>query len=558
MKRRDLLKALPLGIAAAGIPIRLPGFSGNAFAKSPILDAVLGNSGSDRVLVLINLAGGNDGLNTIIPFEDSQYDANRSTIGYTSSSQKTALQSTALSTSINRLDLAMNPVMADATGISMPSFYSMFKAGKVAVVNNVGYADPNRSHFRSTDIWNTASDSNVVMTSGWLGRWLETVDTDYPIDVKPGDDPLAITIGGAMNPVFLGSRNGLGIAVTDPSNYVSAASPMDEALPSTHAGAELGFVRSIFLQSDIYGDRFKALFATKPTNKVQYPTSVGGRSTSIAAQLQKVAWCIAAGMKTKVYFVQQAGYDTHINQNSTSNAQGQGMLLFQLAQAIAAFQADLEAFGVADRVIGMTYSEFGRRVNENASSGTDHGTCAPQFVFGSQVNGEVYSSHPNLSDLDSNGDLKWKIDFRQLYTAVLGDWFGVSEPLRKAVLMDKSVGADKFSSLLSVNGSSATQSIIKTPASVSIPNQRPQFVLEQYPNPFTTSTRIHVAVPRTMQVRLDVYSERGELVVPLVASELRRGEYDFTFDGRALSSGTYICRMDADGEVAVRQMKLLK
>jgi uncharacterized protein (DUF1501 family) len=557
MKRRDILKALPLGVAVAGLPIRFPGFAGNAFAKSSALDAILGNS-TDRVLVLINLQGGNDGLNTIVPFHDSNYDSNRSSIGFVSSADKTLLESTTLSTDVSRLDLAMSPLMANKTGISYPSLYEMFKAGKLAVVNNVGYADPNRSHFRSTDIWNTASDSNLVLTTGWLGRWLETVDADYPVDVKPGDDPLAMTIGGALNPVFQGSRSGMGIAVTDPSTYVSAVSPADETLPNTHAGAELGFVRSIYVQSDIYGDRFKALFATKPTNKVAYPTQSTGRVTSIAAQLQKVAWCIAAGMKTKVYFVQQSGYDTHINQNSSSTTSGQGMLLYQLAQAIAAFQADLEAFGVADRVIGMTYSEFGRRVNENASSGTDHGTCAPQFVFGTQVNGEVYSSHPNLSDLDANGDLKWKIDFRQLYTAVLGDWFGVSEPLRKAILLDKTSSGEKFSSQFAVNSSTKVQSIIKTPASVSRPNDQPDFVLEQYPNPFTQSTNVHVVVPRTMQVRLDVYSERGELVTSMLDRELSRGDYNFTFDGRKLSSGTYLCRMEAGGEVAVRQMKLVK
>src|SRR2546421_4481401 len=136
-------------------------------------------------------------------------------------------------------------------------------------------------------------------------------------------------------------------------------------------------------------------------------------------------------MKTKVYFVQISGFDTHINQNSKDTSAGQGALLLQLGQAIAAFQADLEAFGIADRVIGMTYSEFGRRVNENGSSGTDHGTCAPQFVFGSQVNGEVYSTNPDLGTLDSNADLIMKIDFRQMYASVLGDWFGASDAMRQ-------------------------------------------------------------------------------------------------------------------------------
>ncbi len=558
MKRRDFIKALPLGVAAVGVPFSLGGFAGRAFGRSPVLDSILnGSDGSDRVLVLINLAGGNDGLNTVIPFTDPVYAKARPTIGFGPASHAT-LSTTNLSTSIARQDLALNPAMAMRAGTTQ-SMFELFSTKKLAIVNNVGYPSPSLSHFRSTDIWNTASDSNVVLTTGWLGRYLEeAVDTNYPTDVKTGDDPLAITIGGAPSAAFQGTTFGMGIAVLDPSNYLTAGAPQAESTASTNAGAELAYVRGIYQQSDIYANQFTKYFTKgqTPKNTVNYP------STNIAQQLQRVAWCIAAGMKTKVYFVQLAGFDTHISQNATDpSVSGQAQLLMQLSQAIGAFQTDMENAGMADRVIGMTYSEFGRRVNENGSNGTDHGTSAPQFLFGTQINGEVYSSHPNLTDLDSNADLKWAVDFRQLYTSVLGDWFGVSPQMRKAILMDKTTSGEQFAFNIPVNGTSTVQSLIKTPAvrSVSSAPQPLDFVLNpNYPNPFTSSTTVSFALARTMPVKLEVYSERGERVAELANATLGRGTHEFVFGANGLANGTYICRLEAGDGVLVRQMTVVR
>ena len=558
MKRRDFIKALPLGVAAVGVPFSIGGFAGRAFGRSPMLDSILnGSDGSDRILVLINLQGGNDGLNTVIPYNDPVYGKSRPTIGFGPPSYA-ALQGTLLSSSkVARPNLAFNPSLAMASG-TVPSFYDLFTAGKVAVVNNVGYPSPNLSHFRSTDIWNTASDSNVVLTTGWLGRYLEeAVDTNYPADVKSGDDPLAITIGGASSASLQGTTFGMGIAVLDPSNYLTAGAPQTETTANTNAGVELAYVRGIYEQSDIYATQFSKYFTKgqTPKNNVAYP------ATSIATQLQRVAWCIAAGMKTKVYFVQLGGFDTHINQNAKDATAGQGQLLMQLGQAIAAFQTDIEKAGMADRVIGMTYSEFGRRVNENGSGGTDHGTSAPQFLFGSQINGEVYSSSPDLVNLDSNADLVWKVDFRQLYTSVLGDWFGVSQQMRKAILMDKTTGSEQFVFNIPVNGSSTIQSLIKTPATQGVQSspQDLDFVLNpNHPNPFTSSTTISFALARTMPVKLEVYSERGDRIAQLANATLGRGTHEFVFAANGLGSGTYICRLAVGDGVVVRQMKVVK
>ena len=544
MKRRDFIKKSAAGIAAAGVlPLAIGGMPGRALARNPIFDALTNAAtDSDRVLVLINLEGGNDGLNTVIPFEDPIYQTKRPNTGFLSAAEQAILRNEFKL----RDGIALNSVMDLRASAGQKHMMKLWKDGKLAVVNNVGYADPNRSHFRSTDIWNTASDSNVILTTGWIGRYLLTQYPDYPLDVGPGDDPVAIQIGAALNPVFQSGRGSMGIAVLDPSKYNAASAYEDDMPPQTAAGAELNYVRSVLLQSDLYGDRFKSITAT---NKVAYPLN-----NRLADQLKRVAWCINAGFKTRVYFVTLNGFDTHVQQNSKDASAGHGQLLSLLSTAISAFQSDLEAMGHAERVIGMTYSEFGRRVDDNDSSGTDHGTCAPQFLFGNQINGELYGAAPDLADLDENLDLKWKVDFRQLYSNVLGDWFGVSEPLRQAILDSKS-----FAFNVPVNGTSKIQSLIKTPFSTVTPEvQHIAELTANYPNPFIDHTRITFALSEAAMVSLEVYDSRGAKVRTLVSGKLGRGPHEATLDAMGLASGTYYCRLEADGKVQTKAIVLAK
>jgi uncharacterized protein (DUF1501 family) len=420
----------------------------------------------------------------------------------------------------------------------------------------VGYETPNLSHFRSTDIWNTASDSEVVLSTGWIGRYLEqAVDPAYPTDVKIGDDPLAIQISPTLSPIFQGSKLQMGIAVGDPSNYSAASNYPDDPPTNTNAGAELAFVRTVLEQSDIYGSRFNALFPnhTKPVSTTKYPST-----NALAQQLQKVAWCIKLGMTTKVYFVNLGSFDTHVQQNSKDAQTGQGKLLNYLAEAISLFQANLEEWGIQDNVVGMTYSEFGRRVNENGSMGTDHGTCAPQFIFGSQVQGGVYGPNPDLGKLDANKDLIWKIDFRQMYASVLGDWFGVDKNLRKAILADSTPNGFDFS--FALNGSSTKQSLFKNPQAVDRQaNTATDFALYQnYPNPFNPTTQIKFAVTAAAPTVLEVFDARGSLIKTLVNERMGRGEHAVTFDASRLSSGTYFYRLQVGSEVQTKSMTLVK
>ncbi len=548
MKRRDVLKALPLGAIAMGVPFSFGGFAGRAFGKSPLLGTLLNAQSNDgKVLVIINMQGGNDGLNTIVPYQDPLYATNRPKIG---------LDPTKLdAVKIGQTGLAFNPNMEDGKNAK---FLKLFNDGKLAILQNVGYATPNLSHFRSTDIWNTASDSELILSTGWIGRYLEdAVDPAYPSDVKPGDDPLAIQIAPTLSPIFQGSKLQMGIAVSDPSYYTAATNYADDPPTSTNAGAELAFVRTVLEQSDIYGAQFNALFPNHktPTSNTKYPAS-----NSLAVQLQRVAWCIKQGMKTKVYFVTIGGFDTHVQQNSKTAVSGQDLLLNYLSEAISLFQANLEEWGIADNVVGMTYSEFGRRVNENGSQGTDHGTCAPQFVFGTQVSGGVYGPNPSLSDLDANLDLKWKIDFRQMYASVLGDWFGVNQNLRKAILNDNTTSGERFDFSLPLNGSGTKQSLFRNPQAVDRqPVSASNFVLYQnYPNPFNPSTQIKFAVSAAAPTILEVFDGRGALINTLVNERMGRGEHEITFDASRLTSGTYFYRLQVGSEVQTKSMTLVK
>ncbi|MEO6939715.1 MAG: DUF1501 domain-containing protein [Candidatus Kapaibacterium sp.] len=541
MKRRDFVKSLPLGIAAFGVPSLFGSTRVEAFGHSAALSALTNESvPSDRILVVINLAGGNDGLNTIIPFGDSIYQNNRTHNGFITPADRTTLQKYLI-----RPDLAMNP------NIDAPSAYTklmkMWSDKKLAIVQNVGYPIPNRSHFRSTDIWNTASDSDVVLSTGWLGRYIEHDNPNYPFGVNPGDDPLALSIGHSLGLAFQGSKSEMAVAAEDPSHYAASQWYVDDTPAANPTGDQLGFARDVLKQSDVYKDSFNKVLPSAKNNVI-YPST-----NSLAQQLQKVVWCINAGMKTRIYFVQQPGYDTHVEQNSKDPASGQGKLLFELSEAIALFQEDIEKFGFADRVVGMTYSEFGRRVVDNASNGTDHGTCAPQFVFGAGINGELYGTHPDLTKLDANGDLIWQIDFRQYYAAVLGDWFGVSTTLRKAVL-NGSTAVD-LGTHFSIDGSTKSQSLFSKPASVSTHGASANCILAQnYPNPFHSSTMISFQLAASNNVKLEVFDSRGALITTLIEARLGRGEHTARFDATHLASGTYYYRLQSGEEVFTRVM----
>lgn len=370
------------------------------------------------ILVVLQMAGGNDGLNTVVPITNDNYYRARPNLALKPDS---TLKLTS--------DFALHPAMV--------GFKEMFDAGMLEVVHGVGYPNPNRSHFHSTDIWQTASPE-TAKTQGWIGRYFDNACS--------GADPtVGISVGRQM-PLAFQSGRPLGIALENPESYRFASGDDADAgdmssesyyrklngpemldsselnsggsigaapgtsMTSQH-GSSLDFLERVALDAQVSSDKILAV-TKRVRNEATYPAS------QIANSLKLVARLIAGGLPTRVFYVSQGGYDTHTNQ-----APAQQRLLGEMASAVKTFFADLKAMQQDQRVLLMTFSEFGRRVTQNANNGTDHGAAAPMFLAGPKVKAGVLGYFPSLAAKDLlNGDIRFTTDFRSVYAGVLEQW----------------------------------------------------------------------------------------------------------------------------------------
>ena len=403
-RRAFLQSSAVLASAAITVPAFIQS-SAYALPKPALGLASIPGVNEDNILIIIQLSGGNDGLNTVIPYRDDTYHRLRPTL---------AVNVDNLLILDKKMDLALNGAM---TGIR-----ELFDQGQCAIIQGVGYPNPNRSHFTSTDIWHTAEISGTG--DGWIGRYIDAQCCGYgkgqsgqPDGSHTLEPPIAI---GREAPLALSGRHMMPVSFESPDFFEWAGGKFSEDIienhqqltdmSSTHADDDSNhsFLMRTAMDARISSETIRKAVAAKPL--VQYPGS------SLAKQLSMIGSMIRAGMKTRVYYASLGGFDTHANQVG-----GHTRLLRQFSDAIAAFQKDLAAQGNADRVTTMCFSEFGRRVGQNASNGTDHGTAAPMFMFGPKVQGGFHSRHPSLTNLD-NGDLKYTADFRSVYAEVLDKW----------------------------------------------------------------------------------------------------------------------------------------
>ena len=349
---------------------------------------------SDRVLVLVNLLGGNDGLNTLVPFGNQQYYRYRPTLGIPQSD-------------VLAIDgqVGLNP--------QMKSLKDMYDKGMVAIVEGVGYPQPDHSHFRSTEIWQTAAPDKYERT-GWLGRYLD--DANLPKDNLFNAVAVAPVLTEALiatktDVPAIGALNGYGL--TSDRNAASrdafASVSRDARVP--FQSPYLSMVSEIEDHAQRGSQELPKLVAGYKTD-ASYPATPIGRSLALAAQI------IGSKIGTRILYVQHGSFDTHAAQKGT-----QDRLLAELSNAMKAFYDDLGAHGNDKRTLTMTFSEFGRRVAENASRGTDHGEAAPVFLVGGGVKGGLYGTQPSMDNLD-NGDIKFTTDFRSIYATVIEKWFG--------------------------------------------------------------------------------------------------------------------------------------
>lgn len=412
--RREFLRTTVLGSALSWT---MPAFLANTFAalQSEAADSstqiVTGKD--NTILVVLQMAGGNDGLNTVVPYSSDFYHKARPKIGLSAQDI-----------------LKLNEDIGFHN--SMTGFKNLYDAGHLAVVQGVGYPNPNRSHFRSTEIWQTASDSDKTEKYGWVGRYFDSCCA--------GADPTVGVVVGNQLPQSFYAKTPMGICFNNPQNYRYMANGQVEttyeklndvemaretstddnsggtigmlaaAQPMT-GGKAVDFIERTALDAQMSSEKIRGI-ADKVQNQAVYPSSQLGNSLKLVAKL------IGGGLPTRIYYVSQGGYDTH-----TGQVNRQKQLLQDLGDSTKAFVDDLKAQNNLQRVLVMTFSEFGRRVSENANGGTDHGAAAPMFILGDKVKAGLLGKYPSLAPQDLfEGDIKYNVDFRSVYAGVLEQW----------------------------------------------------------------------------------------------------------------------------------------
>lgn len=414
MKRRDFIKKSAAGIV---MPTMFGSVGVRALANSPMLAALNSATDTDKVLVLIYLNGGNDGLNTVVPLD--QYGT------LTRVRPDVILPENSL-LHLNNSDVGLHP--------SMTGFKELYDEGRLQIIQNVGYPGQDYSHFRSTDIWMSGSASDQIVNNGMAGRYLDYEFPNYPIDYpnESAPDPLAIEVGYSSSLIFQGPALNMGMVINNADEFYELVAQPEPPVPDSKAGEQLEYIRLIKRQSQVYGEAVVNA-ASQVTEQGEYP------DTQLAQELKIISRLIAGGLQTRLYMVQLGGFDTHDNQvMANDHTEGEhANLLKQLTDAVAAFMRDLDGLGVSDRVSGMTFSEFGRRIVSNASLGTDHGAAAPLFIFGNHVNGGVVGSNPEIpTDATYADNIEWKYDFRNVYASMFAQWFCVPESDLDSVFLE--------------------------------------------------------------------------------------------------------------------------
>ena len=510
MKRRDFLRnTLPATI----LPSFVNGHTVTALSSSPWLSTLTNfTTDTDHVLVIIQMNGGNDGLNMVIPKDNySNYFNARSNIA-----------------------IPENKILAlqgnNKTGLhpAMKGIQELYNNGKAAIVQAAGYPQPNLSHFRATDIWMSGSESDEVIDTGWVGRYLNyefpNFPNGYPNATMP--DPLAIQIGSVSSLTFHGPAMGMAMSITNPTSFYKIVDDVQDPAPPTRAGKELTFIREIARQTELFAGSIKKA-ATNATQQLPYPTD-----NRLADQLKVVARLIKGGLKTRVYMVSYGGFDTHSMQTDTVDPTigKHADLLKELSDAVKAFQDDLAFLQIEDRVLSFTFSEFGRRIKSNFSVGTDHGAAAPMFIFGSKVQSGVLGENPSITaNTTVNNNIPHQYDYRSVYASILEKWFCADNMALQSVLLKN------FQSLPIIqDGLCNGIDDLNKKAGISL--------ISNYPNPFTSNTTVKY-ITQGGHTLVQVIDCMGRVVNSLVDKDQIGNTYTIPFNSSGLAAGSYYLRL---------------
>ena len=522
MKRREFIK-LSATASALGL---LPSEVGAALK---LANASLNCNISNRKIVLIELKGGNDGLNTLIPYNNYDHYVNtlRPDIHIPVTNYNNLIVDT--STSGTNQDLIFNPALLNG---SNEGFKGLYQSGMLRILQSVGYPAANKSHFASIDLWATGNDGNSWdngKESGWLGRFMEEaysglLPSNFPIGIQLGSNNtwlgfhgehqhgLALNIEGQNSENFYTVLNGL--AGKAPENI-----PTD-----SHYGKELRYIIDMDANANIYAEAIETAFNNKGSdNLVSYP------DTDLANQLKTVARLIRGGIETKIYMVTIGGFDTHNQQNqSAGDISGKHTdLLTELSQAVDAFVHDINSDSIGDDVIGLTFSEFGRKAKQNGNLGTDHGEIAPMFVFGKPVKGGISGTNVDLTEASDNNN--WQIttvqhDYRQVFATLMQDFLGAKSTVIDNAFFDQtnkqSFVENKISNIIN-----SSYFVDSSCYSLGLALNSSETFWAAYPNPVNDLLFLNPIIKSTA-LEFRIFNSKGQI--------LKKGKLDFE------SSSSYI------------------
>ena len=514
MKRRQFIKST--AVATAGAAVAPAFLKGKPIFSTVPNDRILNNE-NDNIMIILELFGGNDGLNTIVPVYNDTYYNLRPTLAYPEAETRRFQTS----------DVYMNKSIVD--GIHNGGMMRLLEDGRLAIIEGVGYVNPNLSHFRSQDIWLSGinnSNNSVNLNEGWLGRYFANMLENYPQEIP--EDPIAVNIDGSLSLTFKSSKGHMGIALTDPDKFYELGqglTPVEPIMAGDSAFAnEFNFARVIAQQSELYSQKVKAAYdAGIEKIKVNY-------SEGLPQKFKMISALIAGGLQSKVYYVNLSNFDSHAQQ-MTEDFEGQHpTLLQQAAAAISEFMDDAVQQGWSERVVGMTTSEFGRRAYDNGSRGTDHGAASMQFVFGDHVKAGYWGEKPNLDDLDEDGDVRHQFDYRRTYVDFLETWLGADPQESVAVFGEQYMPIG-----------------VLEPRDVSVndPVAGGKSGLKVYPSPSPTGDgTVSFELREASNVSISVHDLLGYKVLDIKNGSMNAGIYNMPF--RINKSGSYIIRMTAN------------
>lgn len=504
MKRRNFLKLSATSSAIGLLPFEL-----NAMLKSVTISSC---DVSNRKLVLINLAGGNDGLNTIIPI--NEYDA------YANLRPNLKISDSGTNSYIT-LDNTLPDNQLIGLHPALTGFKSMYDQGWMRVLQSVGYPAQNKSHFASTDLYSTGNDGNSWSNgsdSGWIGRFMETyyaneVNDPYPLGVQIGSNKTSLGFHGE-------TEHGLAINISgqDPSGFYSQLNGLGGAPPSVIPDSDYGVELQYILETDELSNQYSQAISNafnSGNNASSYP------DTDLANQLKTVARLISGGLESKVYIVRISGFDTHNNQNDGANSvEGtHNDLLTEVSGAIDAFFNDLDSQTLSDDVVGLTFSEFGRKAKENGNFGTDHGEIAPMFVFGKPVNGGVSGNNVDLSEATSDNNFQIEtvqFDYRQTFGTILQNFLGADDTVIDNAFFNfttnQSFTNSKINDLIKNSFSVDEDCYSQTLALDEFNSQDLYKEWFVFPNPVRDLLKVHSAEEHTT-VNYRIFNNRSQIVL---------------------------------------------